>query len=308
MKKYLVTGVNGFVGKYLVDYVFSVESDVNILGLGLEEKTELKDIQYKSINLCDKENVCNEVAKYKPDYIVHLAAVSSVAKSWEDPAGCFLNNNAAFLNLADAVKQNKLSTRILSVGSSEEYGFYDVPMKEDFVLHPKSPYSVARLSQEYLSKLYVDRFGLDIVMTRSFNHIGPGQSTQFVIPSFIEQLVKIANGTIKNKMLVGNIDVARDFTDVRDVVDAYYKILTRAPNRQVYNVCSGTAVKLRDIIDNTSKQLGIKPNIVIDSTRVRTNDVKLVVGDNTKIKKELGWKPKYTLQQTIADIIKSYEG
>ena len=139
MKKYLVTGVNGFVGKYLVDYVFSVESDVNILGLGLEEKTELKDIQYKSINLCDKENVCNEVAKYKPDYIVHLAAVSSVAKSWEDPAGCFLNNNAAFLNLADAVKQNKLSTRILSVGSSEEYGFYDVPRKEDFVLHQKSP-------------------------------------------------------------------------------------------------------------------------------------------------------------------------
>ena len=307
MKKYLVTGINGFVGKYFVDYVFSVESDANILGLGLEEKTELKDIHYKSVNLCEKEMVGDIVAKYKPDYIVHLAAVSSVAKSWEDPAWCFLNNNTAFLNLVDMVRQNKLSTRILSVGSSEEYGVYDEPIREDFVLHPKSPYSVARVSQEYLSKLYIDRFGLDIVMTRSFNHIGPGQSTQFVIPSFINQLVKIANGKIENKIMVGNIDVARDFTDVRDVVNAYYKILTRAPNRQVYNVCSGTAVKLREIIDNTSKQLGIKPNIVVDPARVRINDVKLVVGDNTKIKTELGWKPEFTLQQTIADIIKSYD-
>ena len=306
MKKYLVTGINGFVGKYFVDYVFSVEPDADILGLGLEEKTNVKDIRYKSANLCDKEKVCAEITKHKPDYIVHLAAESSVAKSWEDPARCFLNNNAAFLNLADAVRQNNLSTRILSVGSSEEYGFYDEPMKESFVLHPKSPYSVARLSQEYLSKLYVDRFGLDVVMTRSFNHIGPGQSTQFVIPSFIDQLVKIAKGKIENKMMVGNIDVVRDFTDVRDVVDAYHKILTFAPNREVYNVCSGKAVKLRDIIDNTSKQLGIKPNIVVDPARVRTNDIKMVVGDNTKIKQELGWNPKYTLQQTIADIIQSY--
>lgn len=306
MKKYLVTGVNGFVGKYFVDYVFSVQADVDCLGFGLEEKTELKNIQYRSVNLCDKEKVFVEIKKYKPDYIVHLAAESSVAKSWEDPAGCFLNNNSAFLYLADAIRQNNLATRILSVGSSEEYGFYDEPMRENFVLHPKSPYSVARLSQEYLSKLYVDRFGLDIVMTRSFNHIGPGQSTQFVIPSFINQLVNIANGKVENKMMVGNIDVARDFTDVRDVVDAYYKILTKAPNRQVYNVCSGKAVKLRDIINNTSKQLGIKPNIIVDPARVRTNDVKMVVGDNTKIKTELGWKPKYTLQQTIADIIQSY--
>ena len=306
MKKYLVTGINGFVGKYFVNYVFAVEPNANIMGLDLEEKTIVKGVEYKSVNLCDKEKVYNEITKYKPDYIVHLAAESSVAKSWENPARCFLNNNSAFLNLADAVRQNNLSTRILSVGSSEEYGFYDEQIKENFVLHPKSPYSVARLSQEYLSKLYVDRFGLNIVMTRSFNHIGPGQSTQFVVPSFIDQLVKIANKKIENKMMVGNIDVARDFTDVRDVVDAYHKILIFAPNRQVYNVCSGKAVKLSDIIDSTSKQLGIKPNIVVDPARIRTNDTKVVVGDNTKIKQELGWKPKYTLQQTIADIIRSY--
>ena len=303
MKKYLVTGINGFVGKYFVDYVRSAEKDSDFMGLDLSDKTKLKNIKYKSVNLCDSENVYNIVAEYKPDYIVHLAAVSSVAKSWDDPAGCFLNNNAAFLNLADAIRKTGFNTRILSVGSSEEYGIYDEPMQENFVLHPKSPYSVARLSQEYLSKLYVDRFGLDIVMTRSFNHIGPGQSTQFVVASFVNQLVNIADKKSENKMMVGNIDVARDFTDVRDVVDAYHKILVKAPNRQVYNVCSGKAVKLRDIIDMTAKKLNIVPNIVVDKSRLRSNEIMLVVGDNTKLKTELGWKPKYTLEQTISDII-----
>lgn len=303
MKKYFVTGINGFVGKYFVDYVHGVEPDSDIMGVDLGETSKAKDIKYKSLNLCDEKAVHNTIEQYKPDYIVHLAAVSSVAKSWEDPAGCFLNNNAAFLNLAEAIRKTEINARILSVGSSEEYGIYDKPMKENFVLHPKSPYSVARLSQEYLSKLYVDRFGLDIVMTRSFNHIGPGQSTQFVVSSFISQLVNIADKKSENKMMVGNIDVARDFTDVRDVVDAYYKILTCAQNRQVYNVCSGKATKLRDIIDMASNKLQIKPNIIIDKSRLRSNEIMVVVGDNTKIKSELGWKPKYTLEQTISDII-----
>lgn len=303
MKKYLVTGINGFVGKYFVDYVRNTESDSDVMGVDLADVSKVKDVKYKSLNLCDATGVYDVVSDYKPDYVVHLAAVSSVAKSWDDPAGCFLNNNAAFLNLAEAIRKSDVKSRILSVGSSEEYGIYDEPMQENFVLHPKSPYSVARLSQEYLSKLYVDRFGLDVVMTRSFNHIGPGQSTQFVVASFINQLVNIADKKSENKMMVGNIDVARDFTDVRDVVDAYYKILTRAPNRQVYNVCSGKATKLRDIIDMASDKLQIKPNVVVDKSRLRSNEIMVVVGDNTKIKSELGWKPKYTLEQTISDII-----
>ena len=154
-----------------------------------------------------------------------------------------------------------------------------------------------------MSKLYVDRFGLDIVMTRSFNHIGPRQSTRFVIPSFVEQLVNIASGKSENKMMVGNIDVIRDFTDVRDVVDAYWRIIKKSPNREVYNVCSGRGVKLRDIIDMTANHLNIKPNVVIDAKRVRTNDIASVVGDNTKLKRELGWAPRYNLNKTLLDMI-----
>ena len=306
MSKYLITGVMGFVGRYFVEYLNEKEPESKIYGIDITQKCDM-DIKYRSLNLMDGKQVNRIVRSLKPDYIVHLAAISSVAQSWKEPANCFMNNMSAFLNLAEAVRNNGLNTRILSVGSSEEYGMYDKPMTEDLNLHPKSPYSVARLSQEYMSKLYVDNFNMDIVMTRSFNHIGPRQNTKFVIPSFIEQLVNISLGKNENKMMVGNIDVVRDFTDVRDVVDAYYRIIKNAPNRSVYNVCSGHGVKLRDIINTTAKELNIKPNIIIDPSRVRTNEVSSVIGDNTKLKKELGWNPKYTLQQTISDIIKTYE-
>lgn len=302
MSKYLITGVMGFVGRYFVEYLNQYDSNANICGVDMAPSCDM-DIEYKSLNLMDSAQIDKVIKTIKPDYIVHLAAMSSVAQSWNEPANCFTNNMSAFLNIADSVRNNNLGARILSVGSSEEYGIYDEPIKETFILHPKSPYSVARLSQEYMSKLYVDRFCMDIVMTRSFNHIGPRQSTRFVIPSFVEQLVNIASGKIENKMMVGNIDVIRDFTDVRDVVDAYYRIIKNAPNRSVYNVCSGEGVKLRDIIDTTANNLGIKPNICVDPSRVRANEIPSVIGDNTKLKQELGWNRKYSLSQTIADMI-----
>lgn len=300
--KYLVTGVNGFVGRYFVECLHKHEPEADVLGIDITQGTMVADISYRQLDLCNSEQVDTLLNEYNPDYIVHLAAMSSVAQSWQEPAKCFLNNTSAFLNLAEAVRLYGLNCRILSVGSSEEYGIYNEPMQEIFNLHPKSPYSVARLSQEYLSKLYVDRFGTDIVMTRSFNHIGPRQSDRFVIPSFIKQLVAISQGA-ENKMLVGNIDVIRDFTDVRDVVEAYYLIIKQGKMREVYNVCSGQGRKLREIIETTAELLNIKPNITVDESRVRPNDMLRVVGDNTKLKTQLGWKQKYSLAETLQDII-----
>ena len=302
MKKYLITGVCGFVGRYFVECLRSHEPEAEIVGIDIVEKTQIQNICYYQLNLTDKKAVHQILVQEKPDYIVHLAAMSSVAQSWQEPAACFLNNTTAFLNLAETVRLCSLNSRILSVGSSEEYGIYNEPMQEIFNLHPKSPYSVARLSQEYLSKLYVDRFGTDIVMTRSFNHIGPRQSDRFVIPSFIKQLVAISQGS-GNKMMVGNIEVIRDFLDVRDVVEAYYLILKQGKMREVYNVCSGQGRKLREIIELASDLLNIKPEIVIDETRIRPNDVPQVIGDNTKLKVQLGWQQKYTLNNTLQDMI-----
>lgn len=299
--KYLITGALGFVGRYFIEYLQQNEKDAEILGIDITSSA-LTDVAYKKLDLRDKTSVVATLRDYKPDYIVHLAAMSSVAQSWHEPSNCFQNNTTVFLNIVDSIKELSLPARLLSVGSSEEYGIYNEPVREDFVLHPKSPYSVARLAQEYLSKLYVDNYGLDIVMTRSFNHIGPRQNSRFVIPSFVEQLVKISQGK-QSEIKVGNLDVVRDFLDVRDVVKAYHKILKESSNRQVYNVCSGKGVKLSDIISTISNELGITPKIILDKSKIRPNEIMYVVGDNSSIKSDLGWEPEYTLEETIKDMI-----
>ena len=300
--KYLITGVNGFVGKYFVEFLHDKEKDAKIYGASTSADCQRQGVEYYSIDLTDRFKVYRMIESINPDYVIHLAAISSVSQSWKDPARCFLNNCSSFLNLVDSIRELNIKCRILSVGSSEEYGIYDELIDESFVLHPKNPYAVARLSQEYLSKLYVDNFDLDIVMTRSFNHIGPRQNSKFVIPSFVQQLVRIYKGE-QTELKVGNLDVIRDFLDVRDVVSAYYEILKRGKKREVYNVCSGKGHKLRDIIETVSKEFGISPKITVDPTRIRSNEIMSVVGDNSKLKKELGWTPVHTLRETLRDMI-----
>lgn len=301
---YLITGANGFVGKYFIEYLQKQEPDAVIYGADIMAGA-IGGVCCRQIDLTDRDAVYSLLEEIKPDYLVHLAAMSSVAQSWKAPAQCFTNNTSVFLNLADATRELNLQCRILSVGSSEEYGIYNEPIIEAFLLHPKNPYSVARVCQEYLSKLYVDNFGMDIVMTRSFNHIGPRQNQKFVIPSFVQQLVKIAKGE-QADMSVGNLNVIRDFLDVRDVVTAYYKILKYSKTRETYNVCSGKGVKLSEIIDLIAKELHIMPKIVVDENKIRPNEIMSVVGDNSKLKNDLGWFPEYTLSQTLQDMI-NYE-
>lgn len=303
--KYLITGVTGFVGRYFSEFLQEKEKDSKIYGVGTSESCPDQGIEYYSIDLTDGLKVYKMLEKIMPDYVIHLAAVSSVSQSWQDPAKCFLNNCSSFLNLVDSIRELNVKCRILSVGSSEEYGIYNELIDEGFVLHPKNPYAVARLSQEYLSKLYVDNFDLDIAMTRSFNHIGPRQNPKFVIPSFVQQLVRISRGK-QTELKVGNLDVVRDFLDVRDVVSAYYEILKKGKKREVYNVCSGKGYKLRDIIEIVSKELDISPKITVDPARVRSNEVMYIVGNNSRLKKELGWIPKYNLRETLRGMVKGY--
>ena len=303
MSRYLITGVQGFVGRYLVEYLQAREVDAKIAGIDIAKESDMK-IEYHSLDLSDKGQTAQIIQSFKPDYIVHLASISSVGQSWQDPAQCFKNNTNIMLNILEAVRQQNLKTRILSIGSSEEYGDYEVeqmPLSEDYKLEPQNPYAVAKLSQEMLGKVYT-ALGVDVVMTRSFNHIGPRQSDRFVVPSFIKQLVAISEGK-QTQMQVGNIDVSRDFTDVRDVVAAYYTILHKGKSGEVYNVCSGHAHKLSEIITTAENILGIKANIEVDRNRLRPNDTMLIFGNNQKIKEELGWQPQYSFEQTIKDII-----
>lgn len=306
MHTYLITGVAGFVGKYFVRYLQNIEPDAKITGVDIISTCPLP-IQYYQMDLNNFSAIKGLITKEKPDYIVHLAAISSVGESWKDPTSCFLNNTTILLNLLNSVRECNLKTRVLSTGSSEEYALSDKPLTEDMPLNPLNPYGVAKVSQEMIGKLYAESLDVDVVMTRSFNHIGPGQNERFVVPSFIKQLFDISNGA-ENKMLVGNIEVARDFTDVRDVIDAYYKILHHAPKGSIYNVCSGKAIELKQIIEIAQNILGIKANIIIDPARIRPNDVMVIQGSNEKLKKELNWQPQYTIEQTIKDIIFTIKG
>lgn len=316
MEKILITGVSGFVAKHFLDFLEDNQLKVQVLGLDILDTNlysdfNYVDFQYKRIDLLDQGEIENILFLFRPNYILHLASYSSVAFSWKNPILSFQNNVNIFLNLLEVIRKYSLKTRILSIGSSEEYGNIntdDIPLKETARLDPLSPYAVARVSQEMLSKLYSKSYGLDIVMTRSFNHIGPGQSDIFVVSSFVRRILEEkSNGIRKIQLLVGNLNIVRDFLDVRDVVRAYYILLHKGINGEVYNVCSGKAVRLSDVVEMTANLLEVEVTPLVDTTLIRPNDNMLIVGDNSKLVNDTGWYPKISLQESIHDIIKYWQ-
>jgi GDP-4-dehydro-6-deoxy-D-mannose reductase len=245
MNKYLITGVSGFVAYYLTYFLKKKYKNIKICGIDcveLKDQNKNVDSFYRS-DLSNLAEICKILEKFQPDYIIHLAAQSSVGLSWEEPVKSFMNNMNIYLNLLEAVRLSQIKCRILSVGSSEEYGNVQaesIPLRESHPLNPISPYAVARVSQELISNVYKKGFNLDIVSTRSFNHFGPGQRDIFVVSSFAKQLAHIKiEGKKKGILKTGNIEIIRDFLDVRDVVNAYILILEKGVSGEVYNVCSG---------------------------------------------------------------------
>jgi len=316
MKKYLITGISGFVAFHFLEYLNSQDNKNEVLGLDLNISQEVKEYSFENIklnlielNLLEYKTLEKAMVSFNPDYIVHLASFSSVGKSWEMPLESFLNNTNIFLNIAEIVRHNNINCRILSVGSSEEYGNVkeaDLPLKEDMPLNPGNPYAVARVSQEMLSKCYVNAYKLDIILTRSFNHIGARQRTDFAIPSFAKQILEgINQGQSEIKLITGDITVVRDFIDVRDVVNAYFALLINGKSGELYNVCSGKGHSLKDVIDLLAKINNIKIITEIDSKRVRPIDNRIIIGSFEKIKTHTGWEPKFELEDSLKMLVKS---
>jgi GDP-4-dehydro-6-deoxy-D-mannose reductase len=317
MNKYLITGFSGFVGRYFVEYLENNEMNCQVKGLdihnpdfGFDQYKNVK-IGFEKIDLLSKDQVEYIIHEFQPNYILHLASFSSVAFSWKEPVQSFQNNTNIFLNLIDAVRKLNMDTRILSIGSSEEYGNVndeDLPLKENHKLNPVSPYAVARIAQEDLSRVYINGYGMDIVLTRSFNHIGPMQKSIFVVSSLAKQLVELKrSGKNRGHVVTGDVSIVRDFTDVRDVVRAYYLLLKEGKKGHVYNVCSGIGISLKDLIDIMAKHLNIEVDINIDDRLIRPADNKRIIGSNEKIKRELGWENSIPLEQSLKDIICYWE-
>ena len=318
MKKYLITGFSGFVSRHFIEHLEKSGKSAEVLGLDMQEPDFTEEdfnninFSFENIDLLDDDRVENLIYRFQPDYILHLASYSSVGFSWKEPIMSFRNNTNIFLNLLEAVRRLDLRCRILSVGSSEEYGNVTeemLPLKEEYELHPVSPYAVARVSQEQLSRVYVNGYGLDIVMTRSFNHIGPRQKEVFVIPSFARQIALMKEeGGSGGTMRTGDVSVIRDFLDVRDVVSAYYALFEKGESGQVYNICSGEGHSLKEVIGMMAEIAGVKVITEVDSALIRPSDNRAIIGDNEKLKRTTGWQPEFSLRQSFMDILDYWSG
>jgi GDP-4-dehydro-6-deoxy-D-mannose reductase len=317
LHRYLITGFSGFVARHFVDYLEKTGEVCLVKGLDVQAP-DFRFDQYKhvkigfdQVDLLVKEPVEDIVRVFQPTVILHLASFSSVALSWKEPVQSFRNNTNVFLHLIDSVRKLGMSLRILSVGSSEEYGNVqdeELPLTEEHCLMPVSPYAVARVSQEYLSRIYADGYGIDIVLTRSFNHIGPLQRDIFVVSSLAMQLVALKrSGKKRGAIVTGDVSIVRDFTDVRDVVRAYHLLMHQGRRGEVYNVCSGRGLSLKEIIEIMAGQLQLDVDITVDDRLIRPADNRKMIGSNEKIKHELGWENTIPLEQSLQDMIRYWE-
>jgi GDP-4-dehydro-6-deoxy-D-mannose reductase len=315
--KILITGIAGFAAKHFLHYLNEKELGSEVMGIYNEtypkfenENFEGVRISLLKINLLDKNKVAAIIEEFNPAYILHLAGRSSVANSWKAPADSVMDNTRFFLNIVETVRILKLNCRILSVGSTEEYGNANagLPLKETDCPDPASPYGVARVLQQKLVKIYAESYGVDIVHTRSFNHIGPYQKSDYVISSFAKQIVQQAKkGFSKIELVTGDVNVVRDFSDVRDVVRAYYLLLYKGVKGETYNVCSGKGYLIKDMINLFSNIIGEHIFHTTDEKNFRPSENKVILGSYKKLMKATGWKPEYSIEDSLRDIIKYWE-
>lgn len=314
MQRILITGISGFVGGHFAHYVAQKRPGFIIHGASRRNPRwnflpiELRgQIIFHQIDLLDRDKTSQLLEEIKPDYILHLAAFSSVALSWTQPVECFLNNTNIFLNLVDAVRYQKINCKILSVGSSEEYGIVteeDLPLKEDSKTMPTSPYAVARVAQENLALIYSRGFQRNLCCTRSFNHIGPGQSDRFVVSSIVKQFAEIKLKKKAPVIRLGDGSIVRDFIDIQDVVTAYDALLENGRAGEIYNICSGKGHKILDVVRVMSEISGVDVRVEHDDSLLRPIDNPILIGSNDKIMKEVCWRPQVKLD---ASLEKMYE-
>ena len=305
----LITGATGFVGTHLRRY-FLTHTDWDITGTSYPESPPSPiDPQRETLHFLDLRDADATralLAQSPPDYIIHLAAQSHVPTSYQDPWGTLDNNIRGQLNLLEGCKALDLAPRTLVIGSSEEYGrasAAELPLTEEHPLRPENPYSVSKVAQDVMGYQYFISFGLPVIRMRPFNHVGPGQSARFVLPAFASQVAEIEAGKQAPVMRVGNLEPARDFTDVRDVVRAYHLALTRGIPGEVYNIASGTPRTVQSLVDQLIALATVPIRVEIDPERYRPADVPIIYGSAAKLKRDAEWEPEIPFEQTIQDVL-----
>lgn len=307
MKKVLIFGGGGFVGSYLA--LELKKSGYEVFGSDqLEEDAVNSDnlSAYSKANLLNKDEVEALLLRVEPDAVINLAAISSVGASWNIPQLTMEVNVVGALNIMEAARKLENMPRLMFIGSSEEYEAIDAPISEETALNANNPYGISKMTQERFASVYRERYGMKIFCVRPFNHTGIGQKDTFVLPSFCKQAAEIEKSGKPGVIHVGNLAAKRDFSDVRDIVRAYRMILESDNDSVIYNVGSGKAYSLQEMLDyivGLSKQ---KIEVEVDKERFRPIDTPLVVCDYSKIEKDLGWKPEYSILDTLKEIFQYY--
>lgn len=305
----LITGISGFVGSHLAEYLLE-HTDWQVAGTvyGPEDNIEhLRDrLELYPAELSELETVTSVIEQAKPDYIFHLAAQPLVSLSRRDPWATLANNIRLQLNILEAVARLGSTTRILVVGSSEEYGLVqpdELPIKETNPLRPTSPYAVSKVAQDMLGLQYHLSHKLFTVRVRPFNHIGPRQRLGFVAPDFARQIAEAEAGLQGPVIQVGNLEPQRDFSDVRDVVRGYHLLITQGEPGEVYNLGSEQARSVRELLEKLMAMSKVPITIEQDPERLRPTDVPVMVSDCTKIRGQTGWRPRISFEQSLQDVL-----
>ena len=312
--KVLITGITGFAGSHLADYILANVPHVEIHGTRRwRSKEDAADhlngkVTFHECDITDAHNVYQVIENIKPDRICHLAAQSYIPASWQSPAETFYTNVVGQCNLLEAIKHLRPSgyDPIVQIAcSSEEYGNVDpadLPIKETNPLRPLSPYAVSKVAQDYMAYQYWRSYKIHTIRTRAFNHEGPRRGEVFVVSNFAKQIAEIEKGRRSPVVYVGNLEAIRDFSDVRDIVRAYWMATEVCEPGDVYNICSGKGYRISEVLQMLlarSTHRSIK--VEVDPQRLRPSDVPVLIGDSAKFRSVSGWQPTIPFEQTIED-------
>jgi GDP-4-dehydro-6-deoxy-D-mannose reductase len=305
----LITGASGFVGRHLLAQCHLVYPQALLYGLSRHNSTQLAEQEGISLlrgDICSFQDVCQAVAVARPDLVFHLAAQSSVAQSWQDPVSTLRANAEGMLYLMEALRKEKLTPRVIISGSSEQYGRVspaENPINEEQPFRPTNPYAVSKVAQDLYGYQYFVSHAIPVIRVRAFNHFGPGQTQDFVIASFAHQIALMEARKIEPTLVVGNLQAKRDFLPVEDVISAYIALAERGHPGDAYNVGSGHAYSIGEIVQILCQHTDADISIREDRTRFRPADQYFSVADTTRLRTHTHWQPTVDMDTAIQHVL-----